>query len=121
MDSPIPPEPPDTAIVMVGAEENETVYIRDDRGLKPDDLHRWYPLLGDDEGDARTWEWLAARDPVRLYRQAELDQAVADGGYEDIGDHRIGRATGICVVHGEWYQIPAELDRLREREGTGRD
>lgn len=60
------------------------------------------------------------RNARRLYTEAELAEAVAAGGYEHIGDHIIGRATGICTVHGERYEIPHELDRLREREGGGR-
>jgi hypothetical protein len=124
------PEPPDSALVLVGGEDNETVYLRDDRGLQPDDSHRWFPLLGDDEGEARTWDWLAEREPVRLYRQAEVDRLVSQArrfglnqAVRPIGEHLV-ESQGYCRTCGS-HHSPEEIARLEdrlaeEREGAGR-
>jgi hypothetical protein len=119
------PEPPAPALVLIGSEDNETVYLRDDRGLKPDDLHRWFPLLGDDEGEARTWVWLAEREPVELVRRPDADRLVADArreaGITPLGEH-LKEPGGWCRTHSiqhsevEWARIH---DQLAEEDRRG--
>lgn len=132
------PEPPNGAHVKVDVEPREFVALRHDDGDDPATEARWYPLLGE-QVDPLTWdeihtplvvdpatgqEWPRVRPVVRLYPQPEVDrliaEAVAAGGFERIGDHVIGAATGLCTVHGERYELPHELERLREREGGRR-
>jgi hypothetical protein len=126
-------EPPDGAYVLLGEPDEQELYVRDDSAAREAgyDGEHWF-LAGSPLDDPITWDALttepftrelppdaqALATVARLYTQAELDRAVADGGYEDIGEHRIGLGAGRCVVHGEVYE-PLELDRLREREGGG--
>jgi hypothetical protein len=121
------PEPPDGAYVLRGPGayqllRRDDTAVADARrdGLWPDlpaDV-RWWDEADRDGRPPLTWlEVLTWQPVVRLYTQDELDQAIADGGYEDIGEHRIALSTGVCVLHGELYRIPHVVDRLREREG----
>lgn len=120
MASDLMPEPADTALVMIGGEDNESVYLRDDRGLQPDDRHRWYPLLGDAEGEVRTWEWLAVREPVELVRRPDVDRAVAEArrfglnqAVRPIGEHLV-ETQGYCRTCTSYHSEP-EIARLEDR------
>ncbi|HEX6681529.1 MAG TPA: hypothetical protein VF062_01955 [Candidatus Limnocylindrales bacterium] len=111
------PEPPDKSWVVVGPDGQERAYVRDDRGLRRDDEMRWWLVDGTAQDAGYRWSEVAAYGNVtRLFRQSEVDEAVRDGGYEQIGEHRIALGAGRCVVHGERYE-PHELDVLRRREG----
>lgn len=101
--------------------ESRDVVVREDRDDRPGETSRWRTVGASDWMD---WAGLHAEGQVEeLVPRSEVDrlvaQAVADGGYEDIGDHRIALGTGWCVLHGEHYELPHELDRLRERAGEG--
>lgn len=52
--------------------------------------------------------------------RAEIVERPA-GEPEQIGEHQVvidvALGKAVCLVHGETYQVPHELDRLREREG----
>jgi hypothetical protein len=99
------PEPPDRSVVLVGPEDAEQVYLRDDRGLTAGDLYRWWSLNGWDESEAATWAGLLAKGRVeRLHRQDEVDQLVA-------------KAVATVAYHS-----PEEIaagDRLAEEDGRG--
>lgn len=122
------PEPPDSAWIVVG-DDPHVLLVRDDYsaregGCEPG--HHWF-YGHDGMVPPLSWAQLTGPQPVdgwpgadrsvirQVYTKDELDQAVADGDYEQIGEHRIALSAGRCVLHGEVYQ-PHELDRLRERE-----
>lgn len=127
----IHPEPPDGhALVWPprAGDELPVLIWRSDRFAEdlgsPED--RWHTPNSD--GPSTTWAEACRvadanecpmSEAVLLVPQSEVDRAVADGGYEQIGEHRIALGSGRCVIHGESYEIPVELDRLRQREGGG--
>lgn len=126
------PEPPDASLVLVGDPLGGVVLLRDDHTAREGGYFppvHWFDL--GDRIDPLSWPQVIGVEPdkgqlagvdlsqiTRLYTQDEVDDAVAAGGYEDIGDHRIALGPGRCVLHGEVYQ-PNELDLLRERNGGG--
>jgi hypothetical protein len=124
------PEPPDGAWIVVG-DDPYVLLIRDDHSAREGgEEPGWHWFYGHD-GSEPPLSWaqvkgaevddgglVADRSVIqRVWTQDELDQAVADGGYEDVGEHRIALSTGVCVLHGEFYRPPHELDRLRKWEG----
>lgn len=134
------PEPPDGSHILLGEAPLQVLLICDEesaaatRKVDPDlpEDFRWFLST---DGDPLSWalatdatvnpltlglpQGLNRTVMLRLFTPEEVAQAVADGGYEQIGEHQIALGPGRCVVHGETY-APMELDRLREREG-GRD
>lgn len=118
------PEPPNGGVVLSGESPAQVAYLRDDRtagatGDGAPDVGRWWLADGVDQClPGLTWPEVLAKGPVeRLYRQADVDAAVAAVSVERIGQHRV-TPDGYCQTDGVHHN-PTELDRLREREGAG--
>lgn len=125
------PEPPDGHALLWPARDGgelSVVILRDDRLAEDmgEPGKRWH--TPNNVGASTTWavacEIAASNDcpvsdAVLLVPKPEVERAVLAGGYETIGDHQVALGSGVCVTHGERYELPLELDRLRQREGGG--
>jgi hypothetical protein len=127
------PEPPDGAWVVVG-DDPYVLLIRDDHSalVGGNEPGRCWFHAHDGSEEPLSWAQVTGAEPdggrlvadrrvvQRVWTQVEPDALPAlAGGYETIGDHQIALGSGVCVTHGERYELPHELDRLREREGEG--
>lgn len=70
------PEPPDGAIFA--AEDFSQFWIRDDSHAAAEDFDDWHWFTSDAFYDPISWEVVSSRPKVRVYRQAEVDQMIAE-------------------------------------------
>lgn len=112
MTSPIPPEPQEqAALVMVGPDGEERVYIRDDRGLDLGDDERWWLVDGTKQVVGYRWsEVVAYGNLIRLSRPEEVARAVAGAQLMPLGTHlkEPGGWCRSCSNHHaetEWARI----------------
>lgn len=117
------PELPDRAIVMVGRDGEERVYLRDDRGLEVGDDCQWWLVDGTQPVVGYRWSEVEAYgNVVRLFRPEEVAQAVAEAQLVPLGTH-LKEPGGWCrscsIQHSEpeWARIH---DQLAEEDAVVR-
>lgn len=133
------PEPPDSAMILVGEPHAGVVLVRDDTAAAEGDYgSQHWQVIGKDVELPLSWAQVVGDEPddgqligadrsviQRVFTQAELDQAVADArraaALTVVGDHLM-EPGGYCRTHGSVHS-PEELARAEDRlesEGVSR-